>query len=226
MSRENRLPDYLERVLRNAADAGSFVEGVGKEGFLADKMTQHAVAACFFAIGGMLSRIEERYPKFFAACPEVAWLELRDECADFLENCLDIDPEKLWTVTQIYLPQLLAVLPSVDAESWAPTPKVSRAVGGVKPSAVLNRNRKAIREAAARNRTANPRVFGSVVRGEDTEESDLDLLVDDLDGTTLLDICGLQSDLEKLLGIRVDVLTPENLPEKWREQIVAEALPV
>ena len=96
----------------------------------------------------------------------------------------------------------------------------------MRPSVALNLKRREIREMAVRNRTANPRVFGSVLRGEDTEASDLDLLVDDLDETTLFDVCGLQYELEELLGVRVDVLTPGNLPEKWREKILAEALPV
>ncbi len=96
----------------------------------------------------------------------------------------------------------------------------------MRPSVALNLKRREIREMAVRNRTANPRVFGSVLRGEDTEASDLDLLVDDLDETTLFDVCGLQYELEELLGVRVDVLTPGNLPKKWREKILAEALPV
>lgn len=71
------------------------------------------------------------------------------------------------------------------------------------------------------------RVFGSVVKGLDNENSDLDILVDTIDGkTTLLDLFGLQMALEELLGIKVDVLTPRSLPEKFREQIQREALPV
>lgn len=229
MSRENRLPDYLERVRQEAADACRFVAGMRLENFLADKLTENAVTACLFPIGGILNRIEERYPEFFAAYPEVAWRELRDACVDFLENCLDADPKKVWSVTQSYLPTLLAVLPSIDADAWMPIPKISCAGDGdqaAKPSAVLNRNRQAIREAVARNKTANPRVFGSVIRGEDTEGSDIDILVDTLPGTSLFDLGGLQADLEDLLGVKVDVLTSDGLPQKWREEVLAEALPV
>ena len=96
----------------------------------------------------------------------------------------------------------------------------------MKPSLRLEENREAIRRAAERNRTANPRVFGSVLRGEDRENSDLDILVDDLPGATFFDICGLQGELRDLLGIRVDVLTPGDLPEKWRDRVLAEAIPV
>ena len=96
----------------------------------------------------------------------------------------------------------------------------------MKPSFVLDQNRNAVREAASRFRAANPRVFGSVLHGEDTDNSDLDLLVEPLPGTTLFDLGGLQVELEQLLGIPVDVLTPGDLPAKLRQQVLAEAVPV
>lgn len=96
----------------------------------------------------------------------------------------------------------------------------------MKPSIVLSLKRKAIREITSRYRAANPRVFGSVVHGDDHEGSDLDLLVDAMPGATLLDLGGLQDELEELLGIRVDLLTPRDLPLKFRAQVLAEAIPV
>lgn len=96
----------------------------------------------------------------------------------------------------------------------------------MKPSASLALKRSAVREAALRFRTANPRVFGSIVHGNDEDGSDLDLLVDPLPGTTLFDLGGLQVELESLLGVPVDVLTPGDLPLKFRAQVLAEARPV
>jgi predicted nucleotidyltransferase len=81
-------------------------------------------------------------------------------------------------------------------------------------------------EAVSRFRTANPRVFGSVLQGTDRDDSDLDLLVDPLPGATLLDLGGLQDDLETLLGIHVDLLTPGDLPPKFRAKVLAEAQPI
>lgn len=83
-----------------------------------------------------------------------------------------------------------------------------------------------MRRTARRYRVSNPRVFGSVLRGEDTEGSDLDLLVDPMPGTTLFDLGGLQDELERLLGLRVDVRTPQELPVSFREQVLAEARPL
>ena len=69
-------------------------------------------------------------------------------------------------------------------------------------------------------------MFGSVLQGCDTEDSDLDLLVDPEPGATLFDLGGLQEELEQLMGLRVDVLTPRDLPPSFREQVLAEARPV
>jgi hypothetical protein len=76
------------------------------------------------------------------------------------------------------------------------------------------------------HRVRNARVFGSVARGADTELSDLDILVDPTPETTLFDIGAIRHELRKLLGIPVDVLTPNALPEHVRVAVLADALPV
>jgi uncharacterized protein len=96
----------------------------------------------------------------------------------------------------------------------------------MRPSVVLDMKRSAVREAVNRFRTANPRVFGSVLHGTDRDDSDLDLLVDALPGATLLDLGGLQDELETLLGVHVDLRTPGDLPPKFRAKVLAEAQPV
>ena len=96
----------------------------------------------------------------------------------------------------------------------------------MRPSVVLNMKRSAVREATGRFRATNPRVFGSVLHGTDRDGSDLDLLVDALPGATLFDLGGLQDELESLLGLHVDLLTPGDLPPKFRTQVLAEARPV
>ena len=96
----------------------------------------------------------------------------------------------------------------------------------MRPSVALAAKRAAVREAAGRFRAANPRVCGSVVHGTDSEGSDLDVLVDVMPGTTLFDLGGLQLELEDLLGVSVDLVTPGDLPLKFRQRVLAEALPV
>ena len=96
----------------------------------------------------------------------------------------------------------------------------------MRPSKALIQHRDAVCEAAARYGVTNPRVFGSALHGHDVEGSDLDLLVDPLPGTTLFDLGGLQDELQGLLGVSVDVLTPHDLPAKFRESVVQEARPL
>ncbi len=96
----------------------------------------------------------------------------------------------------------------------------------MKPSDALDAHRNEIREIVLAHRTSNARVFGSVVHGSDTEESDLDILVDTTEDTTLFDLGAIRYKLRHLLVIQVDVLTPEALPEKFRQSVIEEARPV
>lgn len=96
----------------------------------------------------------------------------------------------------------------------------------MKPSVAVAANRDAIRSVVERHRAKNARIFGSVLHGNDVEGSDLDLLIDPTLETTLFDIGAITHELIELLGVPVDVLTPNALPEQFRAKVVAEALPV
>lgn len=96
----------------------------------------------------------------------------------------------------------------------------------MKPSEALNSNRAAIRRIVESHRARNARVFGSVLHGRDTDSSDLDILVDPTPETTLFDIGAIRHELGQLLGVSVDVLTPNALPDKVRSAVLAEARPV
>ena len=93
----------------------------------------------------------------------------------------------------------------------------------MKPSAVLAPNRGRIRALVLEHGLSNPRVFGSVLRNEDSESSDLDVLVDPAPGTSLLDIAKLQMRLESELGVTVQVVTPRGLPLAFRHAVLAHA---
>ncbi len=96
----------------------------------------------------------------------------------------------------------------------------------MKPSMALELHRDTVRNIALKRRVKNIRVFGSVLHGTDTDQSDLDLLVDPTSKTTLMDIGAIRYELRQLLGIPVDVLTPNALPKKFRERVVREARPL
>ncbi len=79
---------------------------------------------------------------------------------------------------------------------------------------------------AAKRGARNVRVFGSVARGESDAASDLDLLVDLEPGRSLLDLGGLQRDLEQLLATQVDVVSSRGLRERVRERVLRDAVPL
>lgn len=96
----------------------------------------------------------------------------------------------------------------------------------MRPSLALQTHRDAIREIALSHRVTNVRVFGSVLRGEDTEDSDLDILVEPTSETTMMDIGAIRYELKELLGVPVDVLTPRALPDSFRNRVLQEAAPI
>lgn len=96
----------------------------------------------------------------------------------------------------------------------------------MRPSEVLPQHRDTIRQLVLQAGMANPRIFGSVLHGEDQDGSDLDLLVDPSPMTSLLDVVRVQRMIEALVQVRVDLLTPGDLPPKFRDRVVAEALPL
>ena len=91
---------------------------------------------------------------------------------------------------------------------------------------LLKARREDIRALATSHGARNVRVFGSVVRGEAGPSSDIDLLVDLEPGRSLLDLSGLQNELEELLERRVDVVTSQGLRERIRDRVLSEAVPL
>jgi predicted nucleotidyltransferase len=73
---------------------------------------------------------------------------------------------------------------------------------------------------------SNLRVFGSVARGEDTPDSDVDLLVEVPSGTGLFALLSLEENLQRILHVEVDLATPDSLKPRVRAEVLAEAIPV
>jgi predicted nucleotidyltransferase len=96
----------------------------------------------------------------------------------------------------------------------------------MRPSLGLDAHREDIRRIVLMNRGRNPRVFGSVVRGEDTDTSDLDILIDAAPGLSLFDMARMSLAIEQLVVASVDVRTPEDISPRFRDQVVAEAKPI
>ncbi|HEV2386426.1 MAG TPA: nucleotidyltransferase family protein [Candidatus Acidoferrales bacterium] len=91
---------------------------------------------------------------------------------------------------------------------------------------LLKKKRVEILSIAAKYGARNVRVFGSVARGEADEASDIDFLVEMEAGRSLLDLGGLQAELEAALGRRVDVVTEKGLKARIRSRVLGGAVPV
>lgn len=89
--------------------------------------------------------------------------------------------------------------------------------------AELRARRDEILAVARQHGAANIRVFGSVARGDETEGSDVDLVVDFEPGRSLFDHGALIMDLQDLLGCRVDVLSSRGLKDRLRVRVEREA---
>lgn len=90
----------------------------------------------------------------------------------------------------------------------------------------LRRHRRAVIDVAARRGARHVRVFGSVARGGDGNDSDVDLLVDLDDGVGLVGLAGLERELSALLGVPVDVIPGDSLKPWVRDEALAEAIPL
>lgn len=91
---------------------------------------------------------------------------------------------------------------------------------------LLDAHRDEIGEIAARHGVLNVAIFGSVARGDDGPNSDIDFLVEFAPGTRALELLALEADLEEVLGVRVDVGTPQSLKPAVRDHVLAEAVPL
>ncbi|MDJ0846668.1 nucleotidyltransferase family protein [Crocosphaera sp.] len=90
---------------------------------------------------------------------------------------------------------------------------------------LLLEKREEIIHIAEKHGAYNIRIFGSVARGEDDEQSDIDFLIDyDLSKITPWFPSGLMQDLQSILGRKVDIVTVEGLKERIREKVLEEAI--
>jgi hypothetical protein len=92
--------------------------------------------------------------------------------------------------------------------------------------AELRERRGQVLALARRYGARNVRIFGSVARGEDLPDSDLDLLVEFEPGRGLLNHAAFVRELEQLIGCRVDVASQNGLKARLRTRVLAEAVPL
>lgn len=108
---ENRLTDYLDHMRQAATDACSFVEGLSKMDFLADKRTQQAVILSLIVIGEAATKIMDQYAEFAGQHPQVPWRSMRGMRNRIAHGYFDINLDVVWDTVQTALPELLEQLP-------------------------------------------------------------------------------------------------------------------
>ena len=108
------------------------------------------------------------------------------------------------------------------AKTAAPTRKPLSGPTGRRVAA----HRGELLEVLRRHGVTNPEIFGSAARGDDHESSDVDILVDFPPGTSIIDIIGIQHELEDLLGVPVDLVPRSGLKERVRSRAARDLLPL
>lgn len=110
---ENRLLDYLDPMQQAAVDACSFVEGLVREDFLADKRTQQAVIMSLIIVGEAATKVMESYAEFAQTHAQVPWRNMRGMRNRIAHGYFDINLDVVWETVLTALPELLEQLPAV-----------------------------------------------------------------------------------------------------------------
>ncbi|MEI6790510.1 MAG: DUF86 domain-containing protein [Myxococcaceae bacterium] len=113
---KNRLPDYIKHIQQAAIDACSFVEGLDKENFLADKRTQQAIIMNLIVRGEAAGKIMDGYGKFSENTPEVPWRGMRGMRNRIAHGYFEIDLDIVWDTVQKALPKLIKQLASLPVQ--------------------------------------------------------------------------------------------------------------
>jgi uncharacterized protein with HEPN domain len=111
----NRLPDYLDHMLRASRDASTFVEGMIKSDFLADRRTQQAVILNLVIIGEAATKIMDQYPEFAERHAGIPWRNIRGMRNRIAHGYFDINLDIVWETVRTALPELIKVLQLLSA---------------------------------------------------------------------------------------------------------------
>lgn len=107
---ESRLTDYLDHMQQAAMDACSFVDGMTKDQFFADKRTQQAVIMSLIIVGEAATKVMDGYAEFAQAHPQVPWRNMRGMRNRIAHGYFDINLDVVWDTVKTALPELLKQL--------------------------------------------------------------------------------------------------------------------
>lgn len=113
---EPRLADLLGHLKQAAEDASSFVEGMSKDAFLADRRTQQAVIMSLMTAGEIASRIATRHATFAANHSQVPWRQMRGMRNRLVHGYFEVDLAVVWDTVQVAVPGLRHALARIELE--------------------------------------------------------------------------------------------------------------
>lgn len=125
MSKNFRLPDYLDHMLAAAAQACSYVEGMDQATFFSDKRTQQAVILNIVVIGEVASKLLQNFAPFLERHPSIPWSSMKGMRNRIAHGYFDIDLTVVWDTVQSALPQLVAALPAIREAASSDEPNTA-----------------------------------------------------------------------------------------------------
>lgn len=200
----------------------------GRESF--DKREEIRLAIVFYI--QMIDQAIHAVPQNFKEQhPEIPWEKMNNIQTLFIPYSIEPDRDAIWQIVSYDLPLLKPKIDAILAHRNR-TSEQKRDIdfgarGTNKTKALrelLQTSREDILRIATKYGASNVRIFGSVARGEADSDSDIDLLVDMEPDRTLLDLAELLTDLQNLLGHRLDIVTEEGLNERLRERVLKETV--
>ncbi len=113
---ENRLIDYIGHMLEAAQLACSYLDGLNKGDFLADRRTQQAVILNIVVIGEAATKLAKDYPEFIDQHPDVPWKNMKGMRNRIAHGYFDINLEIVWDTVQAALPHLVEQMTAIRDE--------------------------------------------------------------------------------------------------------------
>lgn len=112
-----RLSDYLGHIQQAASEACSFIEGLSKDDFLADKRTQSAVVMSLIVIGEAATKVMDNYAEFAEQHSEMPWRNMRGMRNRIAHGYFDINLDVVWDTVQTAIPNLLNLISTIRKDT-------------------------------------------------------------------------------------------------------------
>ena len=229
------LPSARE-LLEELSSSIAALRGLERTDLLEQSIVRSGTIYRLLQIGNIAAQIAEHYPELAARSSQVRHFAFRGVRDPLPPEYQSENAETILRLLERELPPLreFAELSLSDdsIDNLNPRRRVRRerdpyleplTPDTTRPSEAIDKHRDEMIEVVAAHGVSNPRIFGSVLYGNDGPFSDIDILVDPGERTSLFDLAAIQDELERITGFNVDVATSTSLVERIRARVLAEA---